>query len=179
METYTTIPSEFVIGDTVIIDIAPGAYPSPEYELELVFISATSKVVAVSTVSGDNHRFTVDTSSFSSGRHDYQLKVTGTGYRRTLQSGFTMALVDLAGDSIDTYDGRSHVKKVLDALEAAIEGRASKTQLRHEFDGVSIEHLTLEQQIDMRDKYKMKYHRELATAAGRSSWQTITPRFPV
>lgn len=177
METYTAIPPQFVLGDTLIIDIAPGDYPPPAYALQLVFISSTGKVVVASTPSDGNHRFTVDTVPFSSGRHDYQLKAVGTGYRRTLLTGFTTAQVDLASDTVATFDGRSHAKKVLDALEAVIEGRASKSQLKHEFDGIAIEHMDLQQQVALRDKYRLKYQRELAAAKGKSSWKTIRPRF--
>lgn len=177
METYSKIPSQFVVGDTLIIDLAPGDFPPPGFALQLVLVSSSSKVAVDSTESDGYHRLTVDTSSLTPGRYDYQLKAIGTGFRRTIQSGFTIALLDFAAASVENHDGRSHVKKVLDALEAAIEGRASKTQLKHEFDGVAIEHMTLDEQVTLRDKYKLKYQRELAAASG-TPWRTITPRFP-
>lgn len=74
-------------------------------------------------------------------------------------------------------DEPSHVKKVLDALEAAIEGRASKTQIQQSVQGISIQHMTLAEQMDARDRYARKYHKERAAQGLVSSRRTIKPRF--
>lgn len=73
--------------------------------------------------------------------------------------------------------GESHVKKVLDALEAVIENRASKTQLQQSVDGVSVQHMPLSDLMDARDRYARKYRKERAAAAGKSSDRTTTARF--
>ena len=74
-------------------------------------------------------------------------------------------------------DTRSHVKKVLDALEASIEGRASKTQVQHSVDGVAIQHMTLTEQVDLRDRYAKKYRAERAASGAVSTRRTIKSRF--
>lgn len=71
----------------------------------------------------------------------------------------------------------SHVKKVLDAVRAAIEKRASKTQLQQTVDGVSVQYMTPEQLRDTEAYYSRKYRKEEARKAGKSSRRTIGPRF--
>ena len=146
METYSAIPSQFVVGDTLVIDLPQGVYPSPDYSLQLVLVSSSaSKLVVESTPSDGDHRLTVDTSSLSSGRYDYQLKAVGDDFRRTIQTGSITALADFASEDITQYDGRDVLDRTLDALLAVREGRASKTQMSYQFDGVNIEHKTPEQ----------------------------------
>jgi len=175
LENYSEIPSSFVVGDTLIIEISDPIYPAPGNSLSLVLLSPTGKGSFSSVASGANHLLTIDTSTLAAGRWDYQLKVIGTGFQYTKQVGHITGQANFA--DLTTHDGRSHVKKVLDALEAAIEGRASNTQLKRDIDGVAIEYMSHEQLLSMRDKYRLKYLKEQASAQGSSPFRTITPRF--
>lgn len=180
MKTYTSVPKEFVIGDSLILEIDGGEYPAPDWSLTLSLVSTSGRLDVTSVADGTSHQLVVDTSSLSAGRYDYQLQATGDGYRVTIGRGDTTALADLGNTDLTSYDGRSHVKKTLDALEAAIEGRASKTQLVQKVaDMVEVQHLSPEQQTDWRDKYLLKYKLEQAMAKGGTSglFTTITPRF--
>jgi hypothetical protein len=178
MENYSAVPSEFVVGDTLRIEIEGGDYPASIYTLTLTLISPDGKLTATSVADGDNHLLTVDTSALASGRYDYQLQATGEGYRVTTQRGQTEAQADLSAADLATYDGRSHAEKVLDAIEAAIEGRASKTQLSQTVYGVTVAHYTHEQLIDVRDRYKKELYLEKLSKGGVRLFRTIPPRFP-
>jgi len=172
MENYSSVPSQFVIGDTLAIEIAGGDYPAPTYSLELTFISPTAKLSATSTASSGNHLFTIDTSALAPGRYDYQLKAIGAGFRKTVKSGISTAQQDFSAEAVAVLDNRDWLEVAIDALEAALAGRASKTQLVREFDGVRIQDMTLDEQIEALQKLKRM------RAAKSGKWkQTIKSRF--
>jgi len=76
-----------------------------------------------------------------------------------------------------TASGDSHAKKVLDALEAVIEGRASKSQTMQMIGGVQVQHIPLEQLVRLRDKYAAKYRTEQVRAGEVTSNRKIKVRF--
>ena len=62
---------------------------------------------------------------------------------------------------LDDFDGRSHVRQVLDALEATLLGKASRDQLSYSIAGRSMSRLSPSELLEWRDKYKAEYTREL------------------
>lgn len=79
-----------------------------------------------------------------------------------------------------TFDGRSHVKKVLDAIEAVLENRASKEILTTNIEGVSISNIPHGELMQLREKYLAYYKQELAAenlAAGGATGARILTRF--
>ncbi len=81
--------------------------------------------------------------------------------RVTLYDGMIEVLPDLTQV---TGDIRSHVKKVLDALEAAIERKASKIQAEYEIEGHRIKYMETETLVTLRNKYRRMYQDERAAA---------------
>jgi hypothetical protein len=180
MENQSTVPPHIVIGDTLIIEIAGGEYPAPDYSLELILLSPTGKLSVASTASADNHLLTVDTSSLTTGRYDYQLKVIGTNYRSTLRSGVTIARRDFGDTGLTTLDNRDWIDTAIEAIEASQAGRATKTQMSQAFDGVQIQHMTPMEQLDWLQRlYGMRNRRDAAKAKGkgRSTGKIIGVRF--
>ena len=76
----------------------------------------------------------------------------------TVASGTIDILPNLA--TATTFDFRSHARTMLDAIEAAFEGKASSTQLSYSINGRTVEHLTPEQLITWRSFYKMEVTKE-------------------
>lgn len=175
METTCQIPRKFTAGDTISWVEEWSEYPASLFSLTLTLISQTGKISVSAMAADDGHSFTLDTASLSAGRHDYQLVATGNGFRSTIDRGYVDVLPDLA--AADTYDGRSHVKKMLDALEAALEGRADKTQLVQKFDGTEVQYMDHDQLVSLRDKYKEKHFAELVRQGKKKLLQPIGPRF--
>ena len=88
-------------------------------------------------------------------------------------------LVDLeaAGSS---YDGRTHVKKTLDAIEAVLENRATKEIEESTIEGVMIKRIPHEQLLVFRQKYLTWYRQEQAAEKlklGMGSGNIILTRF--
>lgn len=74
------------------------------------------------------------------------------------------------------YDGRSHVKRLLDALENTLLGKASRDQLSYSIAGRSLARMNILELLEWRDKYKAEYT-ILLRKAGQCKDQTIRVRF--
>ncbi len=58
-----------------------------------------------------------------------------------------------------TTDPRSHVEKVIDAIEAVIEGRASQDQAGYSIAGRSLSRTPIPELLVLRDRYRAEYVR--------------------
>lgn len=78
------------------------------------------------------------------------------------------------------YDGRSHAKRVLDAIEAVIEGRASRGDQETTIDGTRLVKMTAEQLRGLRSYYRNEYQSELRrenVKNGKRSGRRVLVRF--
>lgn len=85
---------------------------------------------------------------------------------------------DLAAE--DGADPRSHARRVLDAIEATIEGRASKDQSAYSIEGRSLSRMPVGELLQLRSHYVNLVNSELAaqrTRLGKSAGSTIQARF--
>ncbi len=71
----------------------------------------------------------------------------------------------------------SHAKTVLDAVEAVIERRASKSQMEQAIDGVQIKHMDILDLVRLRKMYAAEYRREEIAAGNIVSRRKIKVRF--
>lgn len=109
-----------------------------------------------------------------SGIYQYRLLATNIStstIKKTLLNG-QVTIVDLA------Y--RSHARKVLDAIEANIEGRASQAQAEMTINGRSIKYYAPEQLIKLRQTYQKEVANEISQDrinAGLGTSNKILVRF--
>ncbi len=102
----------------------------------------------------------------------------GTNYH-TVGSGTMRVLPDLAA-ATSGFDDRSHVKKVLDLIQAVIEGSATRAYLADTTGDRSIQYKTDEELIVMHKRYLMLYEKELQAeriAAGLGGNKSVRVRF--
>ena len=144
---------------------------------------------------GGNHAFTINatesgnvyyvevasttTANYSPHRYVWDAYITRTSdsQRIRIDSGVTQLLDNLANTNADQ---RSHVKKVLDALEAMIANRAAVDQSSMSIAGRSLSRMDINDLLSWRDKYKAEYLRELKKARaknGSSTGNTVKVRF--
>jgi len=81
----------------------------------------------------------------------------GTSKASTISLGQITVLPNPASSDVTA----SHIKKILLALEAAIEGRASRTDLEYQIGDKRIKHMTLEELYKAWRLYKELYKQEL------------------
>lgn len=182
----TTEPSKLVIGDywawtreDLADDYAVASY-SWSYSAILEASPAT-KITINATGSGTTYTVEVasaTTATYTAGVYHWTGYITRTSdsERIALDKGTFELLENAATSSVDP---RSHVKKTLDALEAMIEGKATRDQKSYSIGDRSLERMSPGELMMWYDKYKYFYAQELNAeriANGLSGANTIRIR---
>lgn len=179
METSEKLPTLVVAGTTVKFirdyDLNPASWTSTAY-----FTNSANSYSVTASDNGDG-RFLFDasaavTSTWVAG--DYKLSIQYTDGSETYVAEVTSVLVEPALGS--ATDVRSHAKKVLDALESTLEGKASQDQLSYSIRGRSLSRMSPGELLEWRDKYKAEYKREVDAeniANGMGTSSVIRVRF--
>ena len=178
-QVLSGIPATLTAGDSVSWLRTESDYPADVWTLTYSLIKTDTQIQIVASASGTDHLVEVaatTTADYTAGAYDWQAHVTDGTERYLLDSGIVTVVTDYAGEGTG-FDARSHSKIVLDALEAAIEGRATKTQLSQKVGEVQVTHMSLSDLIKARDVYSAKYRKELVTAGKAKSHHIIKARF--
>lgn len=156
-------------------DIA-SAYPSSAYTVRWVArpeseASIAREVSIAGSASGSDWLFVLATSSSDDvqpGRYRWQLIVTRTSDSEevVIDRGAITVLADL---DEATGDLRSHARRMLDAIEAAIEGSADSTVLSYTMpNGHSLSHMGVAERMQWRSYYRREVYAETVQAARRN-----------
>ena len=162
-------------------------YPTADYALTYEFMCDSG--------GGGSHKFTITATETSD---DYIIEVsqdvtehyhvhnykwyafitrTSDSERISVDSGVTQLVADYA---VSTADQRSHAKKVLDAIEAVLENRASQDQMSYSIAGRSLSRMSVTDLMTFRDRYRAEYNEELKKARIKNhqdTGNTIKVRF--
>lgn len=184
-------PTVIVAGDTYTWTVSSSDYPASDgYSLKVTINSASARVNATTATASNGKDWDVTLTAAQSmqlnspGRY-YLVEVAeyGTGatiVRHTLYSG-TVEVKHHVGDTTVPTDVRTHARKVLEAIEAAIEGRATRGQLQSTVIGDrQVQYLAPEELLKWRSFYKMEVAREEAqekVAQGLDGGNRILTRF--
>ena len=166
-------PNELVVGDYWVWkrdDLATD-YPTDSYSLSYEFHCDSG--------GGGSHQFTINateandtyyievptTTTENYNPHDYlwgaYITRTSDSARIQIDEGKTTILPNLADTNADL---RSHAKKVLDAIEAVIEGRATIDQSSFSLGGRSLSRMSIDELMTFRDRYHAEYLKEVRLA---------------
>lgn len=167
--TYTipsTEPIRIVAGATVkwTRDV-PEYQPADGWVLAYAFKRAGSAATAVTcTDNGDGtHLATIDaatTAAMAADVYAWQARVTRSGEVHFLDSGRLIVETNLA-TAVATHDPRSAVKKILDALEARVQGRITADQENLSIDGISISRIPIAEAARLYREYSSLYSDEV------------------
>jgi hypothetical protein len=158
----TNEPDYIVAGDSPQWTRTFPDYPSTTWTLSYVLINATNKYTFNATSSGNDYLVTLSgttTAAWATGNYQWQAYVTSGSSRYTVASGLLEVKPNFATSS--NVDIRTHAKKVLDAIEAVIEGRASKDQQEYTIGNRSLKLMPIADLIKFRDKYRSMYLSEV------------------
>lgn len=171
-EIPTKEPSAFTAGDTVKWKRAnlSGDYPATGGWTLKYYLYGPEGVQAVDAVAdGVNFAVTITalvSSAFVAG--DYAIKgfvtKTATSERYLVYENSLTVNPDPANIN-DATETRSHAKKCLDAIEAVLEGRATRSDRSYTIAGRQTEHYTFEDLMKLRDYYAGKVAAEKQAAA--------------
>lgn len=99
------------------------------------------------------------TAGYGAGLYRWQSFVSDGSDRHKLSAGEIEVVTDYAGES-SGFDGRSHVKTVLDALEATIAGKATSDQLSVSIGDASLSRMSPAELIEWHSAYQQFYRQE-------------------
>ncbi len=162
-----TEPAQITAGDRITwkrtdlgTDYAPASY-SLKYAARLEKSGATEIEITASE-SGSDYIVEVGQStsaSFKAGVYHWQAYITRTSdaERVTVDSGTWKVL---ANRDTTASDPRTHIKIVLDNIEAVIEGRSSRDQENYSIQGRSLSRTPIPDLLILRDRYKAMYVQE-------------------
>jgi hypothetical protein len=174
------IPAKFRAGDSLSFLDTLSEYPADEsWVLTYVISDGASRYELTSTASGSDHQITktpTNTAKWVAGSYKWVAYVSDGTDRHTIDSGW----ITIEPDLVNPTDERNHVQKVLAAIEAVIEKRASMDQMKMQMNGRALERTPLEDLIKLRSQYKSELasiERAERIANGGAAGNQIKVRF--
>jgi hypothetical protein len=126
------VPAEIAIGETLEFEKDFEDFPADEWTVTYYFRGAGPGFNVAGTADGTTHVFTVaaaTSATMVAGRYDYQAFAVKDDEKHLVDEGSTTAKASLALlNTTETYDGRSPAKKILDAIDALMQGKATLDQ---------------------------------------------------
>lgn len=165
----TVIPDQITAGLTLDLRVTLTAYPAPDWELSVI-LRGPQPIDLAATADGNQHHIEVDaatTASWEAGAYWYSARVTDGTSVYQVDEGTVTVNPDLAAVS-GSYDGRGHVERVLSAIEAVIEGRATKDQMRYKINNRELERTPIGDLLQLRSQYQTELRRLRMAEKGQS-----------
>lgn len=160
------VPSELNIGDTWAWSESLSDYPASTWTLTFYFVNASAAFSVVAAASGDDYAISVTpatTAGRTAGRYRWTARVTDGTDVYSLDQGWS----DVQADPTAAQDARSNARIALDAVEATLQGRATRDDLNVSINGRSISRHSLAELRAWRDELKAQVAAdEEAEAAG-------------
>lgn len=164
----SSIPLILIAGDTWQWERDLPDYPAPIWTLTYSFKNACESpdnIVAVAN--GTKHLVTVTptvSAEFEPGQYRAFGRVTSGSVAHTVDDVFVQIQADPLADG--AQDFRTYARRLLDAVESALEKRATRDQLAMSVAGRSISRHTLKELIELRDKLRSEVASEEASNSG-------------
>ncbi len=165
----STIENIITVGDTLDFTTSVPEYPASEgwtLKYRLVPRAAGAAILLTATADGDDYLVqatAATTAGWVTGFYTWSAYVEKAGEVYTVDRG---QLEIRAGSSTMSagYDGRTHARKVLDAIEAVLENRATLDQESYAINGRSLKRTPIEQLLKLRQVYRAEVAGEEAAA---------------
>ena len=160
-------PASLRCGDTWQWSRTLADYPAGTWTLKYRFKSAAGGFEIVATASGTDHAVSVaaaTTAPYTAGSYTWMAWVEAGAEKFTVDQGTVELLPDYrTGTSTAALDDRSHAKKVLDAIEAWIEGR-DPAVAEYEIAGRRMKYIPPADLVKLHNRYKSMVAAEEAKA---------------
>ena len=169
-------PEKFICGETIKVEkLSVSDYSAVDWDLTVIVRGSGESAYLEYEAGKDGDYFTIniDTSDLPAGFYGYQAKVSNESENYYIETGSFNVLT--AYDVNNPHDTRTHAHKMLDAIEALLEGRATNEQKRIKINNREIEHHTLKELTDLRDYYKAEIARK--SVKRNKSFRNVGIRF--
>lgn len=175
-------PVSFFVGDTVTWRKSLSDYPADQSWALSYFFQGPGFFSTAAAASGASHLVTIAAATTLGqvpGRYRLIGITTKASERATVYDGECLLGRNFAED-LAGFDTRSHARKCLEAIEAVLEGRASRSDLTYSIAGRQVGHYTLKELIEARDYWASKVleeERQALIDAGQGPKHHIAVRF--
>ena len=181
IQIHASEPLSLIAGDSVQWKITDTDYPADDgWVLSYKLVSPAGVITLSSIADGSSHLVAIaaaDTAAYVAGLYTWHRQFTKAADRITTSKG----LIDIQDDvaTLTALDGRTHARKMLDAIEAALEGSATANQLHV----LSVSGVDRSMQQDasklilLRNKYQIEVKREDAAKGIGTGRGKILVRF--
>lgn len=180
MTTLTQVPEKLLVGDSWAWTRSLADYPATTWTATWRFANATHNFSVTGTASGSAHAGAATastTGAYTAGEYRWQLSVASGSTRYTLEEGWVTLLPN---PTAGNYDHRTHARKVLDAIEAVLESRATQDQQSMSIGGRSLSRTPINELLVLADRYRAMVRAELDAerlALGRPTRNRVLARF--
>ena len=122
-------PEKITAGLSLKCEFAAEDHPAPLWQVSAI-LRGPQAIDLIADASGTGHLFTqtaVQTGAWAPGTYAVSIRATSGDDVHEIDAGQTVVAADLVSIGAQ-HDPRGHAQRTLDAIEAVIEGRASKDQ---------------------------------------------------
>lgn len=160
-------PSSISAGLTFDRTATLTAFPAPDWQLSAVLRGVGTIDMQAEAV-GTQHRFYVNAAAaadWAPGEYRYSVRAAMGDDIVEIEAGqitIKPNLSELASGS----DARNHAQRVLEAIEAVLEKRATLDQERYKINNRELWRTPIPQLLEMRDRYRSELRRMKAAAKG-------------
>lgn len=152
------------------------AYPADQGWGITMYLRGSQAIDIPSTPSGTQHIINVPagtTATWAAGNYGFSIRATNnlSGEVYEIDSGNLTVIGDM--QTLTDGDFRTHAQKVLDAIEAMIEGRATIDQERYRINNREVYRTPMADLLKYRAKYRAEVQKEQARACGKSQFGRV------
>lgn len=173
-----------VAGDTLDFLTTVADYPATDgWTLKFRLVprdAAGAPIVITAGAAGDDYRTQIGpevTATYAAADYSWTSWVEKSGARYGVDQGIVTVLPDPATVA-PGYDNRSHARKVLEAIEAVIEKRAThgqaETEVHTSAGSRRLRHMTVEELFVLRDRYAAMVRAEDQAEQARLGYRVPT-----
>lgn len=130
-------------------------FPAPEWVLKAI-LRGPSQIDLVADAAGTGHVFAetaATTGGWAAGLYAVSIRAVSGDDVHEIEAGQVSIAADLVAVS-ETHDAREHEERTLAAIEAVIEGRASKDQQSYTINGRMLVRTAIADLLTLRKTYK-------------------------
>lgn len=165
-------PGEIAIGETLEWRKSFADYKAGDgWALTYYFRGAGPGFDKAAAADGDDFRVTVPaatTAQLAPGKYYFEARASDGSVEHVVARGEATAVVSLKGMATTaTLDGRSSAQRILDAIDAVIEGRATSDQQSYKIGQRELSRIPLADLIAARTRYAQIVSRERRAARRR------------
>lgn len=161
----TNEPLKIIAGDRVKWKRSFTDYKAGDgWSLAYYLVHPTNAKITINTsADGDDHLVDVapaTTTNWVAGTYHWQAFVTKDDDRYLVDEGTLEIETNFASGSVTTFDDRSHARKVLALIEAAIEGNTSPDVQSYSIAGRTLSRYSKEDLLKLRNQYRWEVKQE-------------------